>query len=176
MNDTAKISLPKKYYFLLVTIFILISWLLWVGKREINLNDWQTSLPVFVVSYFFLSYYFLSRLNIISFLKTNIFFILFVFIFMFITSYILFDKIKSCLPYDQTAKCYAARQLYQKFDYFWLCNLIIIFISFCCFALLFFKSKLKNIVVENSKKPLFLFLNLVFAMFLSTFIQIVFEN
>ena len=176
MNGESKRVLPKKYYFLLITIFILISWLLWVVKREINLNDWRTSLPVFVVSYFFLSYYFFPRLNIISFLKTNIFFILFVFIFMFTIAYIAIGKIESCLPYDQTAECYPTRLFYQRLDCSWLYSLIIIFVSFCCFTLLFFKSKLKNVVVENSIKPLFLFLSLVFAMFLSTFIQVVFEN
>lgn len=176
MNDTAKISLPKKYYFLLVTIFILISWFLWIVKREINFSDWQISLLVFVISYSFLSYYFLSRLNIISFLKTNIFFILFVFIFMFIALYIIIRQRISCLPYDQTTECYATWQLCQRLDCSWLYSLIIIFVSFCCFALLFFKSKLKNIAVENGIKPQFLFFNLVFAMFLSAFIHIVFEN
>ncbi len=176
MNDTAKISLPKKYYFLLVTIFILISWLLWVVKREINFSDWQISLLVFVISYSFLSYYFLSRLNIISFFKTNISFILFVFIFMFTITYIAIGKIESCLPYDQTAECYPTRLFYQRLDCLWLCNLIIFFVSFCCFTLLFFKSKLKNIVVENSKKSLFLFLSLVLVLFLSVFIHVIFEN
>ena len=176
MNGEINNKLPKKYYFFLFILFVLHSWIQWNGRREMNFSDWQISLSVFVISYSFLSYYFLSRLNIISFLKTNIFFILFVFIFMFTDLYIAIGKIESCLPYDQTAECYPTRQLYQRLDCSWLFNLIIIFVSFCCFALLFFKSKLKNVVVENGIKPLFLFLSLVFAMFLSAFIHVAFEN
>ncbi len=175
MNDTAKISLPKKYYFFLITLFILNLWLPLSGGIEVNRNL-KISLSVFVVSYLFLSYYFFYRLNIISFFKTNISFILFVFIFMFTITYIAIGKIESCLPYDQTAECYPTRLFYQRLDCLWLCNLIIFSVSFCCFALLFFKSKLKNIVVENSKKTLLLFLSLVFVLFLSVFIHVIFEN